>query len=395
MQRNSYRSKIWGEVPYLCRGMNSLSLDKKFLSLAIVTLISLYLVILAGSVVRATGSGMGCPDWPKCFGYYIPPTDPSQVEFHENHFYKKDMMIIVSDSLYFWVDQDPLHQLPTGKIFGGVRDTLWRAKADFTSGKTFDRANWEKYPVHDYAKFFVQQTWTEYINRLLGALSGFFTFILLALSVFRWKRDKLTIVLLAFGIFVLAFIGWMGKVVVDNNLKPAMITFHMLSAIVMVSIIIFTQWRVRVHAGLAQSSVVGKNLRMILFLAIGITLVQIIFGSQVRQQIDTINHNMSGLSRETWISQLTGIYPIHQIMAVIVLLVNGYLFFSLNKIITEKKTKRLLYGILLVMLAEYGVGVFIHNFGIPAFAQPMHLLLAMILFGIQFGLVVRTKKEKG
>jgi len=346
--------------------MNSLKLDKLFLQLATITLIFLYLVILAGSVVRATGSGMGCPDWPKCFGYYIPPTNPSQVEFHENHFYEKGVMIIVND-------------------------TLWRTTSDFTSGKNFDHANWEKYPVHDYAKFFVQQSWTEYINRLLGALSGFFTFLLFAISIFRWRKDKLSILLLLFGIFVLAFIGWMGKVVVDSNLKPAMISFHMISALVMVSIVIFTQWRVRANAGLAQASEIGK-MKLFLLFAIGITLTQIIFGTQVRQQIDTINSNMSGLSRETWISQLTGIYHVHQIIAIIVVLVNGFLFLKLNKIISASKTKMLLYGILIVMLAEYGVGVFIHNFGIPAFAQPIHLFLAMILFGVQFGLFVRTKK---
>jgi cytochrome c oxidase assembly protein subunit 15 len=366
--------------------MQSSTTDKLFLKLATLTLVFLYLVILAGSVVRATGSGMGCPDWPKCFGYFIPPTDPSQVEFHENHLYEKNMMIIVSDTVWLWTND-----IRKGKSFGGVRDTLWRAKEDFTSGKTFNRANWEKYPVHDYAKFYVRQTWTEYINRLLGALSGFFTFLLFAIAIFRWKKDTLSIVLLLFGIFILAFIGWMGKVVVDSNLKPAMITFHMMSALAMVSIVIFTQWRVRVNAGLARASEIPKSLKLFLVAAIGITLTQIIFGTQVRQQIDVINSNMSGLSRETWISQLKGVYPVHMIIAVIVLLVNGFLFFKLNKIITENKTKRLLYGILLIMLAEYGVGVFIHNFGIPAFAQPIHLFLAMILFGIQFGLVVRTK----
>src|SRR4051795_9047670 len=43
--------------------------------LSLVTTVLTFLAVTAGGLVRATGSGLGCPGWPKCYGRWIPPAN--------------------------------------------------------------------------------------------------------------------------------------------------------------------------------------------------------------------------------------------------------------------------------------------------------------------------------
>ena len=103
-------------------------MKKYFPKSAKIALVLVYLVIFAGAFVRLTGSGMGCPDWPKCFGYYIPPTEKQELLFTEGKEYNKGQVIIKEEILLV-------------------------AKEDFVAKSTFDSTNWEKYTKHDYAIF--------------------------------------------------------------------------------------------------------------------------------------------------------------------------------------------------------------------------------------------------
>lgn len=187
---------------------------KNFKTTIITSFILVLLVIFAGSMVRMTGSGMGCPDWPKCFGYLIPPTTEKDVFWKSNFNYKKGVMILRNEKFY-------------------------SAKIDFLSSNKFISSNWLEYTKHDYNEFSVMNTWFEFINRFIGAIAGLSTLIMFLFS-FNFLKTKPGVTIMSFIVVLsMLFQAWLGKLVVDSNLSPYKITVHMLMAIVILSLIIF------------------------------------------------------------------------------------------------------------------------------------------------------------
>ena len=333
-------------------------MKKRFRKTAKSALVLIYLVIIAGAVVRMTGSGMGCPDWPKCFGYYIPPTDIAELQFKPNHDYKKGIVIIVNEELQV-------------------------ATEDFTSENTLNLNNWDAYTEHDYAIFNPLHTWVEYINRLIGALSGLPILIFTIMSIWLWKDKKRYLLLSIFTVLGMAFQAWLGKTVVDSNLSPYKITIHMVMALVIVAVILYLIYASKTTY---KSQKFDSKFRNIMIVASVLTLIQIVLGTQVRQFVD-VQNTLNGY--HNW--DIQGFAPmnfyVHRSLSILVLLLNGWLFMRNRKLqLGFNKFKLVMTCIGL----EIVTGIAMFYFDFPFSSQPLHIVIAAILIGIQFYIILES-----
>lgn len=328
-----------------------------------IALVLVYLVIIAGAVVRVTGSGMGCPDWPKCFGHLIPPTDASELQWQPDQNIKKGQIIIVDEALQV-------------------------ARQEFRTTSAFSEDNWEPYTKHDYAEFNATHTWIEYINRLFGALAGLATFIMAIISLKFWNIDKTLTLLSWLVVFAMGFQGWLGATVVYSVLEPSKITIHMIMALIIVALLIYLTFSSKKQVTAFSYS---EKLGGLAILALGLTLIQIVLGTQVRQFVDEQIEILGYSSKNLWLQDPTLQFYIHRTFSILVVLLNLYLAYRIKK---EKLGFTKINWIVVVLLLEAATGILMYYFDFPFATQPLHLILAAMLFGLQYYFVLEVLDAK-
>ena len=317
------------------------------------SILIVYLVIATGGIVRMTGSGMGCPDWPKCFGYYIPPTNIAELTWVSEKIFEKGQMIIYNDELKM-------------------------SKKDFTSGSDFNPKNWQDYTKHDYSIFNPLHTWVEFINRLIGVVCGISVLILGFYSIQFYKNKPIITLLSLLTIVAVGFQAWLGKIVVDSNLSPYSITIHMLMALLIISILIFIHFQ---NGNYKKNNVKNVALKNIVLLSLIFTIIQIVIGTQVREFIDQQIIMIGETKKNLWLLVLPSIFLTHRSFSLLILTVNFFVIYLSRKINLNSK---IIFWIIGIIAIEIILGVAMYYLHFPFSSQPLHLLLATILFGVQF-----------
>lgn len=302
---------------------------RAFRIVGLTTVAAVYLLIAVGGIVRASGAGMGCPDWPTCFGQWIPPTDESQLPANYQEIYAE------------------------------------RGYADTT--------------------FNVVKTWIEYINRLVGVTIGLLIFLTLICSLSYLQTDRVVTGLSFFSFLLVGFQGWLGAKVVESNLTPLLITIHMVLALLLVSMLLYVVVRSQRFTFNFGSVFPSPGIRALLIAALILSLAQIVLGTQVRETIDEAAGLFGEDKRYLWAESLGAGFYVHRTFSLIVFAVNVALALKVFRDVKEQGPLHICaIAVNAIVLFEIASGATLYYLAMPAVLQPVHLLLANLAFGLQF-----------
>ena len=349
--------------------LNTNKTINSFRSVSRLTVIAVYLLILVGGIVRSTGSGMGCPDWPKCFGSIIPPTHVDQLPANYQEIYLEKR---ITKNERFVASLSRLGFEETAREIAEDKSIL--IEEEFNATKT----------------------WIEYLNRLLGVVIGFLIILTVWKSIPLWKVDRLIPILSFVSLILVLFIGWIGSIVVSTNLLSWIITVHMILALLLVAILIIANHRsCRYTKRGVVNMYVPTKVEQLLYIGLILVFIQVVLGTQVREQIDQISTDLGNMLRGEWVERVGLNFLIHRSFSMLLLGVHLLYFFWAFKY-TLRRSQIKLWSQLLIglILLEIATGMGMAYFSIPAFLQPLHLIFGSLIIGVQVILILQLREQK-
>lgn len=330
--------------------------ERGFIRWSFASIVSLLVLILAGGVVRSSGSGMGCPDWPRCFNRYIPPTDVSELPAdYKVSFLKARLKKNIRAAGFF-------SSLGFVKLASDIKSDPAIGKAEV---------------------FNVWNTYTEYINRLASVFVGIFFIIAWFYSFKYLKKAKGLFIIWTLGLLLIVFQGWLGSIVVSTNLFSWLITVHMLLALIILVIAIagytWASGQQGKYLGIFKNRLLFNAFILVL---VFLTSIQILTGTQVREKIDIISQQLNHQHRNDWVGLIGQTFSLHVYLSVLVSV--GVTVLYLLLYYGEKQQFRL-YKVarinFMLVILQMITGTLLATFALPPVNQALHIFVASLIFG--------------
>jgi cytochrome c oxidase assembly protein subunit 15 len=312
-----------------------------FQKFATAALVSVIVLIFVGAIVRVSGAGMGCPDWPKCWGRYIPPTKVEQVDLSRLDFAKFER---------------------AAKRYGRDPETVT--------------------PAHILENFNPVHTWTEYINRLTSLPVGFFSVGTMVLALLRQRRMPWVVAASVASVILVGVNAWMGKEVISSDLKPGVLTIHMALAMLLVLPLTFTAWRGTPTPWLIHGDDSFRNkMRWMTALLLLLIFAEGVMGTEIRELNTRLAKAHPGMGRAEWIGILEGswVYLIHRSFSWVILFAAILGWVATRRVSGPGKVAG---SVLAVVVAQMFLGLVMARVEIHPAVQVMHLGLSAILLAL-------------
>lgn len=312
----------------------------RYQRLALATFIAVELLIFVGAAVRASGSGLGCPDWPFCYGCWLPPTKAADIDFSK-------------------LDLEKFRKKAAqhGRDPATITEESLRAEFD---------------PV---------ATWIEYLNRLTSLPVGITSLLLFGASFGQLKQKRFGVFLAGVSAFALVLINaWLGARVVLSGLKPGIITLHMALAILLQCVLVYAAWRgTSTPWHLRATERMTSGLRILGWLLFLLILMEGVMGSQVRELTDALAKSHVGELRAQWVGELeqSWVYLMHRSFSW--LIVGCALWWLWKARSVLERLGWLEWGVVGIVFAQMFLGLILAHVGIVRVAQVLHIGLSSIL----------------
>lgn len=291
---------------------------------ALTTVGATIFLIFVGGLVRASGAGLGCPDWPKCFGLWIPPMSPSELptQFDASEFnvYKT------------WTEY-------INRLIGVVIGLL--ITATFLLSYSYRR----KEPAVFYSS---------------GA-----AFIL---------------------VLVQGWLG--GQVVASGLSEWLITLHMLLAMFIMMTLIYATFKATAQEVKVEISTTLSWVLYVTVIMLMVATFIQLIFGTQVREVIDVLKKLSDPPPRETWISRVGLIDEVHRTFSWVVLAAGGVLFYISRWRLQSRLLERMSLTVLVLIMLQIVTGVGLYYLSLPPAYQVIHLTGVAVLIAVEFVLLL-------